>query len=209
MDVKFIQNLEKRLYKDLPGEAYQNLMSPMGSDKYRILTPDHKTACVMALLYPKDDEWHISLIERASQHPDDKHAGQISFPGGKFDENDYSYEDCALRETYEEIGVPPENIGILGSLTPLFVFVSNFLVHPFVGFTSEYPDFRPQTTEVSNIIEVPVMHFTKSKNKGKTDISIRDIVLQDTPYYDVQGHKLWGATAMIISELEQILKELE
>jgi len=97
----------------------------------------------------------------------------------------------------------------LGSLTPLFVFVSNFLVHPFVGFTSEYPDFRPQTTEVSNIIEVPVMHFTKSKNKGKTDISIRDIVLQDTPYYDVQGHKLWGATAMIISELEQILKELE
>lgn len=209
MDVKFIQNLEKRLYKDLPGEAYQNLMSPVGSEKYRTLSTDYKIACVLALLYPKDDEWHISLIERASQHPEDKHAGQISFPGGKFDESDYSFEDCALRETYEEIGVPPENIGILGSLSPLFVYVSNFLVHPFVGFTSEYPDFQPQVTEVSKIIEIPVMHFTKNKNKGKADIQVRDITLTETPYYDIQGHKLWGATAMIISELEQILKELD
>jgi 8-oxo-dGTP pyrophosphatase MutT (NUDIX family) len=71
-----------------------------------------KQHVLLALLFPKDDEWHICFIERASQHPEDKHAGQISFPGGKFDENDYSYEDCALRETYEEIGVPPDNIGI-------------------------------------------------------------------------------------------------
>ena len=103
MDVKFIQNLEKRLYQDLPGEAYQNLMAPLGSEKYRTITPDHKVACVLALLFPKENEWYISLIERASQHPEDKHAGQISFPGGKLDANDYSYEDCALRETYEEM----------------------------------------------------------------------------------------------------------
>ncbi|MBK8515285.1 MAG: CoA pyrophosphatase [Saprospiraceae bacterium] len=209
MDVKFIQNLEKRLYKDLPGEDFQNLMAPAGSEQYRILTQDYKTACVLVLLFPKDNEWHISLIERAASHPEDKHAGQISFPGGKFDENDYSFEDCALRETYEEIGVPPEDIGILGSLTPLFVYVSNFLVHPFVGFTSEYPDFQPQKSEVSNIIEIPVMHFTKVKNKSTSDIQVRDITLPNTPFYDVNGHKLWGATAMMISELEQILRELD
>jgi len=209
MDVKFIQNLEKRLYQDLPGEPFQNLMSPVGSEKYRIIAQDHKIACVLALLYPKNDEWYISLIERASQHPDDKHAGQISFPGGKFDTNDYSYEDCALRETYEEIGVPPDNIGILGELTSLYVYVSNFLVHPFVGFTSEYPDFQPQKSEVSTIIEVPIMHFIKSKNKGVSDIKVRDFVLPKTPYYEVQGYKLWGATAMIMSEFEQILKELD
>jgi 8-oxo-dGTP pyrophosphatase MutT (NUDIX family) len=209
MDVKFIQNLENRLYKDLPGEEFQNLMAPPGSEKYRIISPDHKTACVLALLFPKENEWHLTLIERANHFPDDKHAGQISFPGGQVDENDYSFEDCALRETYEEIGVPPESIGILGNLTPIFVYVSNFLVHPYVGFTSEYPDFNPQTSEVSKIIEVPILHFLKQRNKGKADIHVRDIVLHDTPYYDVNDQKLWGATAMIISELEQIIRELD
>jgi len=207
MDVKFIQTLEKRLYQDLPGEEFQNLMAPVGSERYRVVSSDHKVACVLALLFPKENEWHLSLIERAGYHPEDKHAGQISFPGGKLDPKDYSYEDCALRETYEEIGVPPENVGILGSLTPVFVYVSNFLVHPYVGFTTEYPKFTKQETEVKNIIEVPISHFTKSKNKGRADIEVRDIVLTNTPYYDIYGHKLWGATAMIISELEQILKE--
>ncbi len=208
MDIKFIQDLEKRLYQDLPGAYYQNLMAPSGSEKYRIISPDHKVACVMVLLFPKDDEWHLSFIERSNHSPEDKHSGQISFPGGKLDENDYSYEDCALRETYEEIGVPPESIGILGNLTPLYVYVSNFLVHPFVGFTTQYPKFNIQETEVQSILEVPVNHFSKSKNKGTTDILIRDIILPETPYYDIYGKKLWGATAMMISELEQIMKEL-
>ncbi|MBK9564396.1 MAG: CoA pyrophosphatase [Saprospiraceae bacterium] len=208
MDVNFIHRLEKRLYNDLPGEQYQNMMAPVGSEKYRVVAPDHKVACVLALLFPKDDEWHICFIERSSQHPEDKHAGQISFPGGKFDENDYSFEDCALRETYEEIGVPPDNIGILGGLTPLYVYVSNFLVHPFVGFTSEYPDFKPQISEVSNIIELPLSHLMKEKNKGKTDIEIRNITLPDTPYYNVCDKKMWGATAMIVSELEQIISSI-
>lgn len=209
MDVSFIQKLEKRLYNDLPGEHYQNLMAPAGSEKYRIISEDYKIACVLALIFPKDEEWHICFIERASQHPEDKHAGQISFPGGKFDENDYSFEDCALRETYEEIGIPPDNIGILGSLTPLYVYVSNFLVHPFVGFTAEYPEFKPQQSEVSNIIEFPVSHILKIKNKGKADISIRNIVLENTPFYNIFGNKLWGATAMILSELEQIIISLD
>lgn len=208
MDVKFIQDLEKRLYQDLPGPEFQNLMAPVGSEKYREVSQDHKIACVLALLFPKNDEWHISLIERTSLHPDDKHAGQISFPGGKLDENDYSYEDCALRETYEEIGVPPDSIGILGHLTPLFVFVSNFLVHPFVGFTTEYPKFVKQDSEVHSIVEVPLSHFLKPKNKGKSDIVVREMVLKDTPYYDIYGHKLWGATAMMISEMEHVVKEI-
>lgn len=209
MDVNFIHRLEKRLYNDLPGEDFQNIMAPIGSEQYRNIAPDHKVACVLALIFPKDDEWHLCFIERAHQHPDDKHAGQISFPGGKFDDNDYSFEDCALRETYEEIGVPPDNIGILGALTPLYVYVSNFLVHPFVGFTSEYPDFKPQLSEVSSIIELPIEHITKEKNKGKTDIHVRNITLSNTPYYNINGKKLWGATAMIVSELEQILLSLE
>jgi 8-oxo-dGTP pyrophosphatase MutT (NUDIX family) len=209
MDVKFIQQLEKRLYQDLPGESAQNLMSPAGSERYRLVTPDHNIACVLALLFPKDKEWYISFIERTNRFPEDKHSGQISLPGGKLNESDDSYEDCALRETYEEIGVAPDSIGILGSLTPVFVYVSNFLVHPFVGFTTETPKFVLQESEVQNIIEVPVSHFTKSKNKGLAEIKVREITLPETPYYDIYGNKLWGATAMIISELEQIIKEIE
>lgn len=208
MDVKFIHQLERRLAQDLPGEEAQNKMAPSGSEKYRAISPDHKIACVLLLLYPKNNEWYLSLIERASNHPDDKHAGQLSFPGGQLDSSDYSYEDCALRETYEEIGVPPDTVGVLGELTKVYVYVSNFLVHPFVGFTTEYPKFLKQDSEVKNIIEVPIHHLTNHKNKGLIDLTVRDYTIKNTPYYDIFGHKLWGATAMMVSEFEHILYEL-
>ncbi|MBK9736670.1 MAG: CoA pyrophosphatase [Saprospiraceae bacterium] len=208
MDVKFIQLLEHRLAQELPGADSQNLMAPEGSEKYRIISPNHKIACVLLLIFPKEKEWYISLIERASQHPEDKHGGQLGFPGGKLDPSDNTYEDCALRETYEELGVPPDSVGILGSLTPLYVYVSNFLVHPYVGFTTEYPKFIQQESEVKSIIEVPVNRFLKSKYKSFADISVRDFVLKNTPYYDIYGQQLWGATAMMISEFEQILKDI-
>jgi 8-oxo-dGTP pyrophosphatase MutT (NUDIX family) len=208
MDISVIHALEKRLSQDLPGFEAQNKMAPKGSERYRNVATDHKVACVLALLFPKNDQWHLSLIERTSLHPDDKHAGQISFPGGKLDENDASYEDCALRETYEEIGIAPDTIGILGELTPLYVYVSNFLVHPFVGFTTESPKFIIQETEVKNIIEVPLDHFAKPKHKQVADIKVRDMILPDTPYYDVYGQKLWGATAMMMSELEHVWSEV-
>jgi len=204
MNVQIIHDLETRLSQDLPGQAAQNLMSPVGAEKYRIVPQDHKVACVLALLFPKDNEWRLCLIERSSEYADDKHSGQISFPGGKMNDSDYSYEDCALRETYEEIGVAPESIGILGELTPLYIYASNFFVHPFVGFTTDYPRFVKQESEVKSIIEAPIDLFTKSKNKHTADIKVRDIILPNTPYYDVYGHKLWGATAMMVSELEQI-----
>ncbi len=209
MDIKFIQDLEKSLSGDLPGEEAQLKMAPMHKEAYRTVPNDHKLACVMILIFPKNKEWHLCLIERPNNNPDDKHAGQLSFPGGQLDEGDDTFEDCALREVYEEIGVAPETIGILGSLTPLYVFVSNFLVHPFVGFTNEYPSYIKQESEVTEIIEVPIKHFTRLKNKGIEDISVRELVLPQTPYYDVNGKRLWGATAMMMSELEHILADIE
>lgn len=205
MNIRFIQNLELQLNKPLPGMEAQKKMAPVGSEKYRQVLPNHKTACVLALLFPKNEIWHLGFIERTSDQPNDKHAGQISFPGGALSSGDASYEYCALRETYEEIGVPPDMIGILGSLTPLFVYVSNYVVYPFIGFTTEYPTFIPQPSEVQNILEIPIHHFMDPKNKGLTDMVVRDIILKDTPYYNVAGHKLWGATAMMVSELEHIL----
>jgi 8-oxo-dGTP pyrophosphatase MutT (NUDIX family) len=208
MDISFIHDVENLLAGDLPGEEAQNKMSPVDSAQYRTPRDDHKTACVMILLFPKNKEWHLCLIERTDSNPDDKHAGQISFPGGQLSDIDDSLEDCALRETQEEIGVMPETIGILGGLSPIYVFVSNFVVHPFVGFTTEYPNYIKQESEVTNIIEVPLKHFVKAKNKGSDDMNVRGIELPKVPYYDVYGHKLWGATAMIMSEFEHLLSEL-
>lgn len=208
IDLSFIEKIEKKLSDDLPGESAQYLMSPPYHENYRKLSPDHRIACVLLLLFPRNNNWQIALIERSNHQEGDKHAGQLSLPGGKLDESDYSLEDCALRETYEEIGVPPESVGILGGLSPLFVFVSNFLVHPFVGFTTDAPKFLLQKSEVADLIEVPAYHFTDDANKGKADISVRELVIRDVPYYKIKDKQLWGATAMIMSEWEHILRDI-
>jgi 8-oxo-dGTP pyrophosphatase MutT (NUDIX family) len=209
MDIGFIHSLETALAGDLPGKSSQAKMAPINPSRYDEIADDHRIACVMILLFPKNKEWNICLIQRTSTNIDDKHAGQLSFPGGQLDDQDDSFEDCALREMQEEVGIAPESIGILGGLTPLYVFVSNFLVHPFVGFTSESPQWNRQETEVAEIIEVPIRHFLKPKAKGSGDIQVRDAFIPNAPYYDIYGNKLWGATAMIMSELEHVIAQIE
>ncbi len=209
MDIAFIHDLEHKLKDDLPGVEAQNRMAPLSNITKRHPIPEnHTIGCVMALLYPKDRKSYIALIERTNHKPDDKHAGQISFPGGKLEDSDFSYEDCALRETYEEIGVPPESVGVLGALTPLYVPISGFVIHPFIGFTAEYPRFNLQSSEVQSLIELPVENMLKSKFKGRIDMVVRGTLLKEVPYYDAGGKKVWGATAMIMSELEHIINEL-
>lgn len=210
MDIHFIQELESRLEKNLPGfEAQLKMSGPHATPDWYEATEDHRVACVMLMLFPKKSGWNFVLIERSHEDPNDKHAGQLSLPGGKMDDNDKTLEDCALRETYEEIGINPGQIGILGALTPLFVKVSNFLVHPFIGFTTDYPKFIIQTSEVHKIIETPVQLLLDDSIKKPAEISVRDYTLKNVPTYQVQGKSLWGATAMILSEFEHILKDID
>lgn len=209
MDFRFIENLEARLAKPLPGFEAQLKMSGFHhSDGFYDLSENYRIACVMIVLFPKEKDWSFVLIERSSSDINDKHAGQISLPGGKMDDIDKTLEDCALRETYEEIGINPSMIGVLGSLTPLYVKVSNFLVHPFIGFTTEYPKFNLQSNEVARIFETPVSLLTEPSFKKKSDIEVRNITLKNIPTYNVEGQNLWGATAMILSELEEIITVL-
>lgn len=208
MDIALTEDLERILqHEELPGIASQLLMAPMGRERQLEPPIDYKLACVLILLYPKQDEWHISLIERSSGNLNDRHAGQISLPGGMLEESDESYEHCALRETEEEIGLSRDQIGILGELTGLYVPVSNFMIYPFVGFTTEEPEFNPSPAEVAQILEVKLGKIHKYKKTGT--ISSQNYTLNDVPYYDVNGHKVWGATAMILSEFEAVINLID
>jgi len=201
--------LKRQLKLELPGIQAQAKMSPiLNSQKYREPSATHKVACVMALLHPKDEELFVTFIKRASSHPDDKHAGQIGFPGGKFEEEDESLVMCALRETEEEIGVPTSDIEVIGELTSLYVFASDFMVHPFVGYLDYNPEYVPQVEEVAGIYEVPLRNLIDPAFKVSRKVKLSEGFYRDAPGYDIEGDFLWGATAMISSELESVLGSL-
>ena len=145
------------------------------------------------------------LIERAA-HPKDRHSGQISFPGGSWEDSDGSLEAVALREAHEEIGIPPAQIQVLGRLTELYIPVSNFMVHPFVGIIHGTPTFSPQPGEVAHILTPPVHQFFSPEYQKTTDLSLAEnLTIRNVPYFEVDGRVVWGATAMILSELIEIL----
>ncbi|HHS95411.1 MAG TPA: CoA pyrophosphatase [Phaeodactylibacter sp.] len=202
----FIEQIKKNFQKPLPGTAAQNKMAHMVRRHYRAAHTDARKAAVLGLLYPKGKDWHIVFIERQSSHPGDRHAGQIGFPGGTQEAFDHSIADTALRETEEEIGIPRQDIHLLGATTPLYIPVSNFEVFPFMGYLTQYPTFRPQASEVRAILEVPISHFSHPDTLKKKDIAISpNMTLRHVPFYDLQGKTLWGATAMMVSEMLEMM----
>lgn len=208
MELDIIEYLERVLEEDLPGAEAQLRMAPI---KDLPATPSgaNKIGCVLLLLYPKGKKWHLVLVQR-SLNPNDAHSGQISFPGGRFEESDYSYSDCALRETQEEIGVDPSEIGIVGELSSIYVHASDYLVYPFVGFTTTEPDFEVESNEVTKIIDFPIALLGENKiKKSKSFTSNFGYDMDNVPYYDILGHEVWGATAMILSEFEHIIDGFE
>lgn len=202
-----IRKIQTNLKRPLPGKTVQDKMSHAIRKHATLIPKDARIACVLGLLYPKNEEWHIILIERQSSHPDDKHGGQISFPGGMQEPTDSSLEDTALRETFEEVGIPIEEIKILGPTTSLYIPVSNFQVFPFLAYLEKTPVFQPQPSEVKSILEVPLSHFAKPETLKTTDMKVsKNMALKNVPYYDVEGHILWGATAMMIREMLEVME---
>ena len=202
----FITQLKKELAKPLPGLAAQHKMSTV-TRQYNAEAPsDARKAGVLALFYPKDTDWHLIFIERVT-NKNDRHSGQISFPGGKVDATDPSYEYTALREAEEEVGVAANSINLLGSLTKLYIPVSNFLVHPFVGFLDYTPTFQAQQSEVQALLEAPFSTFLKEETIKKKTLHINQFTLKDVPYYEVKEKVIWGATAMMMSELVEVARQ--
>ena len=162
-----------------------------------------RVGSVLILLYCQHDELYLVLTRRRDDMR--SHAGQISFPGGKR-EPDEPLATTALRETDEEIGVPAFQLTILGQLTPIYIMPSDFEVHPFVAWhtNGKRPIFRPAVTEVAEIIEAPLNHLLdpSTRREEMWQLRGRDLLV---PFFHIGSHKVWGATAMMMSEfLERI-----
>jgi 8-oxo-dGTP pyrophosphatase MutT (NUDIX family) len=155
-----------------------------------------RVGAVLVLLYPQHGTTYLALTRRPDSLKD--HSGQVSFPGGKV-EPDESLTEAALRETWEELGVPPSSVAVLGELTSLYIPPTDFEVHPFVGWVPFRPNFIPNTTEVAELLEVSVDHLLQPNTRHKEPWQFGTYTM-DVPFYDVQGHKVWGATAMMLSE---------
>jgi 8-oxo-dGTP pyrophosphatase MutT (NUDIX family) len=202
---EFCRLLREELQKELPGIDYQYKMAPALRLKIQ-RDQAQKKAAVLILLYPSGNSIHTVLMQR-TDYPG-AHGGQISLPGGKKEEGDRDCISTALRESREEIGIIPENIELLGRLTDLFIPVSNMLVCPVVGFCPEKPLFITDPQEVEYLIETPIDHFLDPEMKNN---KVRIILFNKAlvPYYHIDGHTVWGATAMIISEFEEVLRRID
>jgi 8-oxo-dGTP pyrophosphatase MutT (NUDIX family) len=196
--------LRERLGGTLPGIAAQLRFVP--SPTVRGWEPgeypaDTRQAAALLLLYPADGELRLPLTVRAGHLP--RHAGQISLPGGATDPGE-TIAEGALREAAEEIGVDPSQVRVLGELTPVHVIVSGFTLHPVVGVTDRKPAFQAAPEEVEEILEVS-LHDLRDASRIRTGTRIREGVAIEYPYFDLMGHQVWGATAMVLGEFVCLL----
>jgi 8-oxo-dGTP pyrophosphatase MutT (NUDIX family) len=201
---ELLARIERGLRAPLPGIPAQMAMAPeprQGHKAYFEVEDSCRKAGVLILLYAVEGRLRLPLTRRTDQvlH----HRGQISFPGGEQHRGE-SLEATALRETQEELGLELGPARILGRLTPLFIPPSNYCIYPTVASLAGPLEFRPQPDEVAEVIEAPVAHLTDPANIHRETRHYGGLD-HDVPFYEVAGHKIWGATAMVLAELLALL----
>lgn len=197
--------LRARLAAPLPGPDAQRRFAPEPPRKS--WRPDDqpataRTAAALILLYPGEAGISFPLTVRRDDLP--LHPGQISLPGGGLDAGE-DPESAALRETHEEIGIHPGDIRVIGALSPLWVIVSNFVVRPYIGVAHRRPVFRPEPREVDTLIETPI-DWLRDPSRVHRGARVRDGVRVEFPFFDFNGHRVWGATAMILGEFAALFE---
>ncbi len=206
----YIKKLEKELQNPLPGEEAQFAMAPYQRRLRKNAlaeNPSPKLSAVLILIYPEDGEPHTVLMLRNSY--EGVHSGQVCFPGGAKEKNDQTIENTALREAQEEIGIDESKVKIIGKLSQVYIPPSGYLVQPFVGFTFEKPFFNPDKKEVEALIKTPLKILIDEKIIKTKNIKLSNgFVMNDTPYFNITGNTVWGATAMMLGEFKEIIKKI-
>jgi 8-oxo-dGTP pyrophosphatase MutT (NUDIX family) len=202
----FLQFVPQFISAELPAIEAHVKMAPleriMSKPNYKEASP--RTAAVLMLCYPKNGNTHIVLIVRNEY--EGVHSAQIAFPGGKFEETDIDFSVTALRETFEEVGIHPSKLEIIKTFTEVYIPPSNFVVYPFFGLCKEEIHFIPDPTEVAQIIELPITTLLNDYIVVETEIPISETSSIVLPAFQIDNHIVWGATAMMLSELKEVLK---
>lgn len=205
---EFLEHVPNLATAELPAEVSHLKMAPLerieNLKKLNDSFKDPKKAAVMMLLYPKNGITHLVLIVRNKYKG--VHSAQIAFPGGKYESQDVIFENTALRETHEEVGVQPESMRIVKTFTPMYIPPSDFMVHPFLGICNEEITFIPDTLEVAKVIELPLSVFLSEDIVTEVKLTTSYASDINVPAFKIEEHIVWGATAMMLSELKDVLK---
>ena len=200
----FITQLKITINNDLPGEESHQKMRVIYDQSIEL--PFSKInsipAAVLILLYLADNEIYFFLTKRTDELK--HHKGQISLPGGTQEGNE-KLIDTALRETQEEIGINKTSISIIGTITPLFVPVTGFMIYPFIGYSLNKLDPKPDPVEVATIFSVNISDLLNKENRTTEQRNIRGYDVQ-VPYFKLNDYQVWGATSMILSEFRDLIK---
>lgn len=183
-----------------PVDRLETLQNPINAPK----TP--KTAAVLMLLYPKNEQTHLVLIVRNTY--EGVHSAQVAFPGGKYEETDNDFAFTALREAHEEVGVDPNKVELIRSFTPMYIPPSNFMVHPFLGIGRDEINFIADPAEVAQIIELPLAIFLDDEIVIEAQLTTSYAENINVPAFNIENKIVWGATAMMLSELKEVLKSV-
>jgi 8-oxo-dGTP pyrophosphatase MutT (NUDIX family) len=207
----FLDAVVKIKHLELFGELSHAKMSPPYrlelAKKMQAKAKSAKKAGVLALFYPNADfNTNFVLILRKTYKG--VHSAQVGFPGGKYEEGDNDLMTTAMRETEEEVGVPTSILNIIKPMSPLYRPPSNFIVHPFLAVSECKPLFRKQEDEVEDIIEVSLLDFLNDRNVLMTRVPTSYNVEVEVPAFKLNDHIVWGATAMMLSELKDLLKQV-
>jgi 8-oxo-dGTP pyrophosphatase MutT (NUDIX family) len=196
---EFVQRLQQQFQKPLPG--HDNVLKKHKEERnFTNIQPSEKTrkSAVLILFYPFQNEIYTALILRPPY--DGTHGGQMAFPGGQVEEADESLVRTALREAQEEIGIKPRDVVIVGELTKIFIPPSNFWVTPVVGFLRKRPEFYPDPFEVQEIVEIKWNDFLEPTNMKIREMNVRGYTFE-TEGFEVENQWVWGASALMITEL--------
>lgn len=200
-----LEQVQAALKLPRPGLKAQLYMAPNPRPGGHIVPPGHqpKEGGVLILLYPRRAQLHLALTRRTDTVA--HHKGQISLPGGEREPHDGSLKMTALRETQEELGIETGGLQVLGTLTPLYIPVSDYCIYPYIASSEERPGFHPDPVEVAEVLEVPLSQLMDPATRQVEDWVVRGFPMR-VPFFAVGVHKVWGATAMVLSEFVALLR---